>query len=379
MLFPERKGSSSVLSATAIPRLATSPSFTFRDADAIGWNAFLARTPGGSYQQTSLWGLAKLAVGYRTQRFVLEDGNAIIGGAQLLIRPLPLGLSVAYIPLGPILGSGSLEFINNLLERIHWIAERHKITYLAVQAPRGQEAITAKLQTLGFSPSLVDVAPNASVVLDLSQSLDALLAKMHKTTRYDIKAAQRKGITVRQGSENDLGVLQRLLFATASRQHFRTLSQKYLSEVWRLFSRGQHIKMFVAEFDGQPVSAAAMMAFGDTVTYWKGGWSGEHGNRYPNEALQWTAVQWAKGQGYRYYDFGGIPRALAKAVLGGESIRKQGNYNVGFFKLGFGGQVELFPQALSHVYHPLLRRIWSAVSKATSRLPRVKDFLNKVR
>ena len=317
-------------------------------------------------------------MGYRTRRFVLDDGNVIVGGAQLLIRPLPLGGSVAYVPLGPVLGSASPEIVENLVARIHSIAERQKIIYLAVQAPRGQEALNANLQACGFSSSLVDVAPNASVLLDLSQSLDALLGKMHKTTRYDIKAAQRKGITVRQGSEGDLGILQRLLLATANRQQFRTLDEKYLSQVWRLFSLREHIKMFVAEYEGQPISAAVVMAFGDTATYWKGGWSGEHGNRYPNEALQWTAIQWAKAQGYRYYDMGGIPRALAKAVLDGESVRKQGNYSVGFYKLGFGGQVELFPQALGYVYHPLLRRIWSAISRSP-RLPRIKHFLNKVR
>lgn len=368
-----------MLAATAIPAVATNPSFTFHDADANGWNAFLARTPGGSYQQTSLWGLAKLAVGYRAPRFVLHDGNTIVGGAQLLIRSLPLGGSVAYVPLGPVLGSSSPEVAEDLVARIHSIAEQHKITYLAVQAPRGQEALTAKLQALGFSSSLVDVAPNASVLLDVSQSLDTLLAKMHKTTRYDIRAAQRKGIIVRQGSQDDLGILQRLLLATANRQQFRTLNEKYLSQVWRLFSLGQHIKMFVAEFDDQPVSAAVVMAFGDTATYWKGGWSGQHGNRYPNEAVQWTAIQWAKNQGYRYYDFGGIPRPLANAVLAGESVRTQGNYSVGFYKLGFGGQVELFPQALAYVYSPVLHRIWSAVSKSALRWPRARNILNKVR
>jgi lipid II:glycine glycyltransferase (peptidoglycan interpeptide bridge formation enzyme) len=368
-----------MLGAVAVPQVTTYPSFTFHDVDANGWNAFLARTPGGSYQQTSLWGLAKLAVGYRTRRFVLDDGSAIVGGAQLLIRRLPVGGSVAYVPLGPVLGLASPELMENLVARMHRIAEQHKITYLAVQAPRGQEALTDNLKALGFSSSLVDVAPNSSVLLDLTQSLDALLGKMHKTTRYDIRAAQRKGIAVRQGSQDDLGILQRLLHSTASRKQFRTITEKYLSEVWRLFSRGQHIKMFVAEFEGQPVSAAVVMAFGDTVTYWKGGWSGQHGNRYPNEALQWSAIQWAKGEGYRYYDFGGIPRALAKAVLAGESVRKQGKHSVGFYKLGFGGQVELFPQALGYVYNPVLRRVWSGISKSASRFSWVREFLNKVR
>jgi lipid II:glycine glycyltransferase (peptidoglycan interpeptide bridge formation enzyme) len=146
------------------------------------------------------------------------------------------------------------------------------------------------------------------------------------------------------------------------RQFLPTLEKNYLCEIWQRFSLGGNIRLFIAEFEGRPVSAALTMAFGDTVTYWRNGWSGEQGTRYPNEALQWAAILWAKSQGYRYYDFGGIPRDLAKSGLAGESIRKPGKYAVGFYKLGFGGQIELFPEALLYIYNRTLRRVWSAVS-----------------
>jgi lipid II:glycine glycyltransferase (peptidoglycan interpeptide bridge formation enzyme) len=221
---------------------------------------------------------------------------------------------------------------------------------------------------------MLNLAPNATVMLDLSNSLERLLSNMRKTTRYDVKASQRKGISVREGRREDLGTFSQLLSETAKRQKFAHPGQNYYEHVWGLFSPGGHIKMFVAEYEGEPVSAALMMAFGDTVTYWKTGWSGGHGSRYPNEAVQWSAIQWAKSQGYRYYDFGGISRPLAIGLLAGKSDYNPKEHGTSFYKLGYGGEVKLLPEASAYIYNPVLRRIASrasnsgAVSRMLSRL-----------
>jgi lipid II:glycine glycyltransferase (peptidoglycan interpeptide bridge formation enzyme) len=335
---------------------------TVQEADLQEWHAFLARTPGGSYQQTSSWAITKWMEGFRSRRFTIKNGGVVLGGAQLLYRPLPLHGVLAYVPLGPVLGSDDPEVANLAVANLHSLAAEHHISYLAVQAPRWGQAFARKLQSVGFSPAFRDLAPNASVVVDLSDSLDHILSRMRKTTRYEIRASQCRGITIRDGGLEDLDAVHKLLRATARRQFLPTLEKTYLREIWQRFSRGGHIRLFIAEFEGRPVSAALTMAFGDTVTYWRSGWSGEHGTRYPNEALQWAAILWAKSQGYRYYDFGGIPRDLAKSGLAGDSIRKPGKYSAGFYKLGFGGQIELFPEALLYIYNRTLRRVWSAIS-----------------
>lgn len=336
---------------------------TVRDGDLGGWHAFLARTPGGSYQQTDWWAVAKMKEGFRARRLVIRNGDDILGGAQMLYRSLPVRGAVAYVPLGPVLASADPEVASLAMAHLHRIAREQNVYYLAVQVPRGGGAFSRELLNFGFFPALLDLAPTASVVIDLSNSLDVLLSRMHKTTRYDIRASQRKGITVREGGLKDIDAVHRLLLATAERRGFLGLKNDYLREVWRQFSGGGYTKIFIAEFQERPISAALMMSFGDTVTYWKAGWSGECSTLYPNEALQWTAIQWAKSNGYRYYDLGGIPRALAKSALADDSVRKPGAHSVAFYKLGFGGQIELFPEALMYIYNRPLRRVWSMISK----------------
>jgi lipid II:glycine glycyltransferase (peptidoglycan interpeptide bridge formation enzyme) len=321
--------------------------------------------------------MAKLTAGFRTRRFTINNDEVILGGAQMLYRRLPLGGRIAYVPLGPVLASDDSEVVNLAIASLHRIARQEHVSYLAVQPPRGGGAFARRLLNLGFSPALLDLAPTASVIINLSNNLDCILSKMRKTRRYDIRASQRKGVTVRDGRLEDLDTFYKLLIATARRQAFSTFDKNYLYEVWRTLSRSEQIKMFIAEFEGKAVSAALMMTFGDTVTYWKGAWSGEHGSRYPNEALQWAAIQWAKSRGYRYYDLGGINRGFAKSAIAGDISKTQ--HSVAFYKLGFGGDIELFPEAFIYVYNPTLRRLWSAISKREREQALLRNVLDLVR
>lgn len=54
------------------------------------WDAFLAKTPGGHYTQSSLWAKMKALSGWKATRLVVAREDSIIAGAQLLTRPLPL-------------------------------------------------------------------------------------------------------------------------------------------------------------------------------------------------------------------------------------------------------------------------------------------------
>jgi lipid II:glycine glycyltransferase (peptidoglycan interpeptide bridge formation enzyme) len=91
------------------------------------------------------------------------------------------------------------------------------------------------------------------------------------------------------------------------------------------------------------------------VIYTRGAWSGQHGSRRPNEALHWAAIQWAKRQGFRYYDFDGIQARTAKRIVKGEPLPDSMLQSVTRFKLGFGGRVVLLPGSYSYICHPLLR------------------------
>ena len=75
--------------------------------------------------------------------------------------------------------------------------------------------------------------------------------------------------------------------------------------------------------------------------------------------MHWTAIQWAKAAGYRYYNFEGIDADAARAQLAGAPLESDLLKSVTRFKLGFGGEVRLLPGVYDYVYNPM--RDWAIV------------------
>jgi hypothetical protein len=212
-------------------------------------------------------------------------------------------------------------------------------------------------QAVGFRAAHDPVRPLpiATLLVDLSKDEDRLLAGMKSRTRYNIRLAERRGVNVRRGGERDLATFYRLLTMTGQRQRFPVPPQEYFRDMLRIMVPRGHASLFIAEFAGEPLSAALLIAFGGMVSYKRGGWSGEQGNLHPNELLHWTAIRWAKREGYRYYDFEGVdlPAHVPGAHLDPAASRVR---SVSAFKTGFGGDLVLLPQAYELVDNPVLRR-----------------------
>jgi lipid II:glycine glycyltransferase (peptidoglycan interpeptide bridge formation enzyme) len=323
------------------------------------WDRFLAGTPGGHHLQSTHWAEVKSMLGWRALRVVVVRDGRIHGGAQVLIRPLPVIGSVGYVALGPVLGSDDPALRRLLVQSLHTVGRDNRMLFLVVQPPAGRESIVADLRTAGFheADGLVTPHPTATVVTDLSQDEEALLAAMRKTTRYNIRSAQRRGVRIREGGEQDVAVFYRLLTMTSQRQRFPIPSEEYFRDMLRIMGPDGHAKIFLAEFGDEPLSAALLIAFGETVSLKRAAWSGSHGRLHPNNLLQWTVMRWAKEEGYRYYDFEGIDRPSTASADGSDPT--PGSFSS--FKLGFGGTVVLSPGAYEHIHNPVLRRAYHPI------------------
>jgi lipid II:glycine glycyltransferase (peptidoglycan interpeptide bridge formation enzyme) len=343
------------------------------------WDAFLAHTPGGHHVQTSLWAQVKALLGWRAVRVVVTQGDQIAAGAQMLLRPLSLVGSIGYVPKGPLVASRDPLVARLVIDELEQVARAHRSQYVVVQPPCNAEIIGDQLLRRGFEPSSTQVAPVATVMVDLAQDLDDILAHMKAGTRRNVRLGQRKGITVREGTPHDLPAFHRLLVATGQRQGFSAYPEEYFAEMWRVLGPHGYVRLLLAEYAGEAVSAVLLIPFGDTVIYKKGAWSGQHGNRRPNEALHWTAITWAKAQGYRYYDFEGIDAQAARAIMEGESLPEGLAHTVTRFKLGFGGQVVLCPEPYEFIYNRALRWTYAAVYRKIANWSVMENVLNRLR
>jgi peptidoglycan pentaglycine glycine transferase (the first glycine) len=330
------------------------------DHDCGMWDAFLTKVPRVPYQQSSVWARVKAGQGWRSALVTVTRDGSIHGGAQLLYRSIPLAGTVGFVVRGPVLASDDPALAAAVAVGLERLALACNVTYLIVQPPRERaEIMTPRLLHSGYRTAPEIMAPHNTTtgLLDLCQGEATMLAGMRSSTRRNVRLAQRRGITVRDGGAADVPVFYSLLAATARRRGFSPPPASFFEAGWTTMAPVGMLRMAVAEFHGEPVSAFLWVVLGDTMNCWRGGWSGEHRYRRPNEALDWSGISWAAGQGLRWYDFHGDS----------DYIR------------GFTGSSVTSPGPLERVTNPLLRRLYPRTLHRMLDSPRISRLKQMVR
>jgi lipid II:glycine glycyltransferase (peptidoglycan interpeptide bridge formation enzyme) len=202
---------------------------------------------------------------------------------------------------------------------------------------------------------------------------------MRPSTRANVRRSKRKDMVVRQGNEADLGIFMRLHAASSERQGFSTASEEYYAHMWHLFAPSGQGVLLISEYEGEPVSAMLAVGFGKTVWAKRFGWSGAQRKRYPNEGLLWATMKWAKSQGYHWFDQDGVKWEAAEALANDEPIPESAKKSASYFKLGFGGQPLLLPEAHVYLYNPILRFGYTSLFPRLARWPVTKKLITRMR
>lgn len=306
-----------------------------------------------------------------------SSGEAIL--AQILFRAvprLPLPVSIAYIPRGPLLAPGSDPSVEAPFWRtVHSVARKQGAIFLKVEppveiaSPEQKADLDHLMQSLGFQ-SAGRLQPARTMVLDIDKSEEDLLAAMKTKTRYNIRLAGRRGVIVRQARTlEDLHAFHSLLTVTGDRDEFGIHTFPYYQQMWRTFGpEGDNTALVLladhpdeAARSNGPIAALLALRFGREAIYMYGASSNTGREHMPNYLLQWEAIKWARSNNCTIYDFWGIPDAPAEDSAEAESSptnTRSGLRGVYWFKKGFGGREIEYPGAYDYVYNPLLYKLW---------------------
>ena len=314
-------------------------------ASLTDWNHFLSQHPNAHLLQTGEWGELKSAFGWEPVRVISGDV-----GAQILFRKLPLGFTVGYIPKAmnsDQLSVSSEQFWNE----INSICKQHRAIFLKLEPDlwndQQLETWNLKLET---SPH--NIQPPRTIVIDIKGEDEQILAKMKQKTRYNIRLAEKKGVTVR--AWDDIESFHRLMLVTGGRDGFRVHSLEYYKRAYELFHPKGMCEILVAEYEGKPLAALFVARNGNRAYYLYGASTDEERNRMPTYLLQWEAMKWAKARGCEEYDLWGVPDEDEATLESNFESRHDGLWGVYRFKRGFGGEVKRAAQAMDRVYNPLL-------------------------
>jgi len=340
------------------------------------WENFMLSFPEAHLLQTANWGTLKSEFGWHVIR-VAQEGNLSGGqasiGAQILIKRLPLGFSMAYIPKGPVVQANQEGDWEGFWSLVDQSCRKRRAVFLKVEpdiwepveSQSNQSAQDVKEKHVhlfaGFHRSHASVQPPRTLMIDLRGDEDQILGRMKQKTRYNIRLALKKGVIVHPSA--DLDIFYKLISITSHRADFGVHSEAYYQRAYDLFHPHGETEIFVAEYDGEPLAALMVFARGKRAWYLYGASGNQYRDRMPTYILQWEAMRWARNRGCEWYDLWGVPDVDQEQLEKKFKARSDGLWGVYRFKRGFGGMLRRALGPYDRVYNPLLYSFYRFITR----------------
>jgi len=360
------------------------------------WNSLISRLPNPHFLQTYEWGQVKAKYGWQPIYLIWDETGkmkeerslpsfdfhpsaaALILKRQILRNGFAARLSILYTPKGPLLDWTNEALRNRVLNDLESFAKKQGAIFLKMDpdvilgtgiplsnddlVDSGGQAVMSELKRKGWRDSSDQIQFKNTVLIDLTPSQDEMLSRMKQKTRYNIRLAQKKGVTLRVGTQKDFGMLHKMYAETSVRDGFVIRDEDYYQTVWKLFIESSEptCEPLLAEVESQPVAAIFVFYFARRAYYVYGMSRGLHREKMPTYLLQWEAMKRAKAKGCNVYDLWGAPDVFD------ESDSMWGVYR---FKEGLGGKVVRALGAWDFAPNPLWYRTYSEI------IPRILDIM----
>ncbi len=174
-------------------------------------------------------------------------------------------------------------------------------------------------------PAMDIVAYDKTVIADLAEEEDEILAKMSQSGRRNIrKGLRNEGLEVVERTDDPQAMHEcyKIYEETAERDDFGIHPERVYQEM--LDSLGpEHCRLFVAENDGKPVAWAIVTVYDNQGVYYYGGSSRAAHRLYAPSLLHWRIMQTLRSEGVESYDFMGIASDLSPQLAGVTEFKKK--------------------------------------------------------
>ena len=282
--------------------------------DASKWDALIERLPNTHVLQTWEWAQVKSKFGWQPHPTVWHDREGEVAAAAMVLERSieALGstvkLRVMYVPKGPLLRDWrDPDLRQQVLHDLRVMARSRGNIFVKIdpdvrlaEGPPGNleaddllagKQVVEDLKRRGWRFSDDQIQFRNTVLVDLRPPEDTLLSNMKQKTRYNVRLAGRRGVTVRVGTQADLDMLYRMYAETSLRDGFVIREEAYYKMVWQTFMEAGMAEPLIAEVEGEAVAAVVIFRFAGEAWYLFGMSRPLHREKMPNHLLQWEAMR----------------------------------------------------------------------------------------
>jgi len=314
------------------------------------------------------WGEFQEGEGHKVYRFGIFDNNKMVGGYSVSFHKIPkTDYSIGTILRGPVVDS-------DMIENIKRVATEQKAIFVKFEPDVWQKTFDANNNPSSRSVDMdfpgLQISPKVafypySYVVDLTKTEEELLALMHSKTRYNVKIANRHGVTFTHDSDDSsFETYLDLLFETTKRQGFYLHSRAYHRNLWKILKPTGMVHIFIARYQNEPLSAFMIYAHHDRLYYPYGASSDKNRQVMAPTLLMWEVIKFGRSLGLKSFDMWGS--------LGPDAKESEQGYGFHRFKQGYGGQLVQFVGTYDLVIKPELYKIYNFVDKYRWKLLRLK-------
>lgn len=315
------------------------------------YKEFLEKHERAHYAQSPEW--AEVKNEWKNEVIVIRnEKNEIKAAISLLIRKIPyINSSIIYAPRGPVCDINDEKSFKEIIKKVDELAKKYKAFMFKmdpdVLASNEQFKRMAQKYGLKIEGKIKEVTnqlqPRFVFRLDLkNKTEEEIFNSFHSKTRYNIRLASKKGVTIREGTRADLQEFQDILETTGERDGFYIRKKEYFEKIYDSFDK-EHLKLVFADYEGKPIACVLNIFYGNKEWYLYGGSLNEHRNLMPTYFLQWEMIKEAIERKMDCYDFRGVCATDSE------------HYNEGLyrFKKGFNADFVEFID-MHKVYKPII-------------------------
>ena len=204
---------------------------------------FVVAHPQANLLQSAAW--AQIKDNWGNERLGFYKDDYLVAAASVLIKPLPLGMTMLYIPRGPIMDYGDKELLAFVLASLKKFAKEKKALFVKFDPSLflAESKMGCQFQDKPETVELIQELQQAGAVwVGRTESLDEtiqprLQANIHKedfsedllskSTRQAIRTARNKGIQIQFGGAELLDDFSALMKKTENRKNIHLRGKDY--------------------------------------------------------------------------------------------------------------------------------------------------------
>lgn len=254
--------------------------------------------------QTWQWGEARKKMGITILRLGVFENDTLTGAFLMTLHPIPYTKRyIGYIPRSILPSKEVLKACMSIGKEYHCIFIKWEPDVFVTEETVAQlKGLRTKFPFIESSHPLF---PKWTMRLDLTQSEEELMASFKEKTRYNIRLAGRKGVTVKtENDDNGFDTFIKLYFETCRRQHYFGHNEEYHRIVWDTL-KGSIAQILTSRFEGEALGTYELFYFKNTLYYPYGGSSDKFRNVMAPNLLMWEAIRLGKQLGATSFDMWG--------------------------------------------------------------------------